>query len=293
MDKEIAALNEEYRMKQQDITNARVSQSIRRSQIARLSGLAQPIELDHTYFFVNRYPTTADTTPAKIQTKATKFKMRTGDMLLLEGRLEEITRHAENKLTTLFKNLSAVNTTSECVITSTPESIALRKSCTDALEQVDNMNFQLFSTVLEILRLRLKIMITQREEIELREEVAQQEDSFGHEISTMQRKTDGEIRKMKERYDEEHALRVKTYHRQLKQASSALKRLDDTSDMEKLQRKYNKYKALFDAENHKYVQLRKRHALEVEGYSNEAKLLRARLKHLARSSKQVAIDFEL
>lgn len=156
---ELLRLKEEIGSKQQIITNAKISQSMRLAQISRLSGLSQPIELDHTYFFVDRFPHSNSSSDQRNHPSSTSVSsnpqrtapislyktenlqklgiMKTGEGVLLEGRLNEITKLLEGHIFSFSSIASTINLNPDNHVYNTPETVQLREQVEKNLREYE------------------------------------------------------------------------------------------------------------------------------------------------------------
>jgi hypothetical protein len=148
-DQEILDLKSQISSKQQTVTNAKISQSMRLAQISRLSGLSQPIELDHTYFFVDRFPYDSSSQPPRGSSSSLSVPrqktehlqklgiMRTGEGVLLEARLNEISTLLEGYLFSFNSMASTINVNPNNHIFNSAETISLRVQTEDHLKDFE------------------------------------------------------------------------------------------------------------------------------------------------------------
>jgi hypothetical protein len=144
-DSEIADLKSQISSKQQIVTNAKISQSMRLAQISRLSGLSQPIELDHTYFFVDRFPHDSPSQPPSslsVPKQRTEHLqklgiMRTGEGVLLEARLNEISTLLEGHIFSFNSMASTINVNPNNHIFNSAETVSLRLQAENHLKEYE------------------------------------------------------------------------------------------------------------------------------------------------------------
>mmetsp|Transcript_25418 Transcript_25418/g.37477 ORF Transcript_25418/g.37477 Transcript_25418/m.37477 type:complete len:353 (-) Transcript_25418:84-1142(-) len=291
LEEQIQQLRHDYQIKQQEITNAKVSQSMRRSQIARLNGLSQPIELDHTYFFVDRYPSSNSQLSASSLEKthptlsSTKMgHMRTGEAAMLEGRLADVSKLAEGHLHAFSSKISSVSTSSETVLSSV-EGTNLKREAELLVKDLDNSEQKLYATIFEILNLRLRMIIAQRQEVEEREALAAEKIKYEREEVAIRKKLDKDMTRIKSQFETDLLARMKQYERQVAMSASKLESLEKNNPEEVVTMKEGALRKKVERAKSRYEQLRRRHALEIEGYGNEAQALRKHLQHVTRLIK--------
>ncbi len=135
---------------QQDITNAKISQSMRLSQISRLSGLAQPIELDHTFFFVDRFPQSSIQRDSSSNSRENLQKLgilKTGESVLLEARLNEITKQIEGNIFAFSSTISSINLNPNFNLLHSPQSVSLKKEAIALVSEHEKCEQRLINTL--------------------------------------------------------------------------------------------------------------------------------------------------
>ena len=291
LDDEISDLKKQYESIQQEITNIKISQTMRRSQIARLSGLSQPIEFDQTYFFTNRHP---DETTPRVPTKEqlgqnaaariTTSQMRTGDTVILESRLDAVSKLIQGQLNAFSTKLSSINlneTTTALNIST--KRIKLRQEASDILVQLEKTESQLFATIVELLCLRLRMMKAQREEVELKELLKNEAEQFKRKEQTILSDLDFQLRENKRKFERDLSSQMHKYQRQLDKSCKKLRALDSYDQKKATEKKDKKLLDQLEYSKTRYEKLCQRHDLELEGYANEAKSLRRKLKQAQRA----------
>ncbi|CAE7698408.1 unnamed protein product, partial [Symbiodinium microadriaticum] len=240
LDEQIIALRNDYKIKQTEITNAKISQSMRQSQIARLSGLSQPIELDQTYFFVDRYgkrqsQQTSDATTIEHKAPANGGigrigHMRTGEAVLLESRLLDISNLVDGHLNALTSKLAAVNTSDNNMILLRGDvnssRVQLKTEANTLVHNLDKVEHSLFATILEILNLRLRMIVAQRQEVEMRDALNKDRKAFQLEEAEVMADMEKQLLKTTEQFERDLASRTMRYEKQLRLFTKKLENLE-------------------------------------------------------------------
>jgi hypothetical protein len=229
-DSHLNNLKGELALYQQDITNAKISQSMRLSQISRLSGLAQPIELDHTFFFVDRFPQSSiqrDSSSNSRENLQTLGIVKTGESVLLEARLNEINKQIEGNIFAFSSAISSINLNPNFNFLHSPQSVALKKEASGLVGEHDRCEqryipllhcishrISLLLTVLEILSLRLDMIHHQRESIEEDHLLKGTQLTHDREEKEMKERLQSAMKKMKDKYQLECKLTEEKYEKE-------------------------------------------------------------------------------
>jgi uncharacterized protein YicC (UPF0701 family) len=168
-DAELNDLKSQLSAKQQVITNAKISQSMRLAQISRLSGLSQPIELDHTYFFVDRFPNSQSEHRPQLSGTAAASKsenlrglglMRTGEGVLLEARLSELSKLLEGHIFSFSSMASTLNTNPKNHTFAAPQTVELRAKAESLLKDYEKSEQRsLVSSLLSVMKPALPLTL--------------------------------------------------------------------------------------------------------------------------------------
>jgi hypothetical protein len=176
-DNELAKLNAEMDDAKNRLDNLRKSQKSRQEQIQRLACLTYPVQQDTTYLFKDRYPAKMTTKMASDMSKAaadsaagnpllTK-QMKSGEVLILERRLADETKnfhssigHFEEKARDAYDAITSKVHHSEDIFLPT------KMAAEELAVQLDTQDRQCYRAVQELLSLRLRIMTSQREEVD-------------------------------------------------------------------------------------------------------------------------------
>ena len=158
----------------QAMEESQQARAARKKQIELLSELSQPVEHDVTYVGKDRHPhstsTTANTNkfqdPEEIK-KMVSRKYRTGEIVKLEQQLSEINSTIAKSTGALMLRIIELKATATKLERNNEGLIKRDYEEADALvAELEKLDSQSFSSVNEILTLRLNIMRSQREEVE-------------------------------------------------------------------------------------------------------------------------------
>ena len=303
--------------KKHELKSLRAQQDNRIAQIQRLSELSHPVERDTTYLVPDRFASTDamnlysgvlvansqavnrhESTDKNTKKKSAKVikTLRTTEIMKLEAKLEEETRKLKGTKSELDMALKEVNLGSKALDAIVAQSLDKSKEEAGALiEEVDKLDYQGYLAVAELLHLRLKIMKAQREEIEELAQLRADKEYFSHREKNMREQLISDMALMKKRLRAEATNSTKDFHDQYINMEALLHKLKKraaTLEEEVLKHEGSSDHLKQAAEHAKlrYSKLRTRHALEMEGFHNEAKMLRASLKKLETTAKKVGID---
>lgn len=286
----------------------------RRLQIETLSELSQPVQKDTTYLVNDRFMLRSDPqaanppkqpnsakgsatsgagapNPVKVKEREPAAKLygksvRTGDIVQLENKVEEETRRVTALVHDLTTSLKEVNEGSARLDIAVTQALEVRRNeAAELVKEVDRLDYQGYLSVAELLKLRLKIMKAQREEVEELERLHDDKVFFAAKEAAMREQLVTDMNLMKRRLRAEAAAANKDFqsqHEQLDETLKKLKRKEWTlsQDQKKSSSKYENREQLMVQAKERYERLRRRNALEMEGYNNEAKFLKAKLQKL-------------
>lgn len=250
LDNQILALRNEHKVKQQEITNAKISQSMRQSQIARLSGLSQPIELDQTYFFVDRHanalssPSSVAAIDVPSRSSTGLFKgsqMRTGEAVLLESRLQDVSRLLDGHMNSFSSKVASVNTNGSNLLMlegdiSNSRS-KLKAEATALVRNLDKKEHTLFATMFEVLNLRLRMIIAQRKEVEMREALSHDRLIFQEQEGQVVADMEKQLMRLKAQFERDLAVQMQRYEKQLRASTKKLENLESLNPQETVDKK--------------------------------------------------------
>ncbi|RYY85216.1 hypothetical protein EON63_07820 [archaeon] len=194
VDAKLKSLQLEIENVSKDIYLLTEAKTMRDEQIARLMHLARPVGRDVAYLYKDLFPSRSDSKSAK-STKAAAVKtteqkqqesaqqlfkvVKTGEVLKLEGRLQDETMRA---MTYLRDLQIAIKEADEERRKSRLFYQVLRdedvQAGTKLWQEVDRNEFQCFHAVAELLRLRYRILVAQRLEVVELEKLQQDKEQF-------------------------------------------------------------------------------------------------------------------
>jgi hypothetical protein len=293
-------LQKEISHKAHELKALRGRQETRIAQIQRLSELSHPVERDTTYIIPDRFAARENmnlysgvlvTNSKAVNAKGGKQNLliktlRTTEIMQLEHKLEEETRKltaGRNELDLALKEVSLGTKALDAVVMQSLEHS--RDEAGVLVDEVDKLDVQGFLAVSELLHLRLKIMKAQREEIEELAQLRSDRQYFGAKEKDMRHQLLTDMNLMKKRLKAEAANSTKDFHSQYVSLDHLLAKLKKrnkalSEEVEKHDGSTEKLERIEEVAKQRYLKLKTRHALEMEGYHNEAKMLKDRLKKL-------------
>jgi cellulose biosynthesis protein BcsQ len=188
---ELTIASEELERKRRELEEVRGSQGSRQQQIELLSQLSQPVEHDFTYIFTDKYPSASkkgSVTGKVISDVANASgghggigikKLQNGEVIMMEKKLNEISSSCTSIVHRIIEN--SVISEEDLKFGHDDLIEQLSNSRVDAAKLITDVNRwerQSFSSVAELLRLRLRIMIAQREEVEEVSELHREKENF-------------------------------------------------------------------------------------------------------------------
>lgn len=203
---ELTLAQKELQFKRDELIDLKEHQIARKQQILRLSQLSQPIESDVTYLFnernINLNKNHIESLPNNNKLINNSFVKQTksGDLIQLEIKLHEITKLTHTKFSNFDSEFVNANIISYKCEKEVIEKV--RSAIIEAKELIINMNeinSQSFFSVKELLYLRLKILITQRMEIEELECLNKEKEYFISKENELKEQLISEMQQMKSR----------------------------------------------------------------------------------------------
>lgn len=239
---DIEVAKKELLLKKEELHDMKLAQTARRSQIARLSQLAQPIEPDVTYLFDEKPLPSGmiDSGPSVSHKRTHMFpkQIRTGDMLQLENRVDQVTRIAMSAFTDFeHEFISARSISSACeemVLDKIKTHIEKAKKLIDEMDQLDQ---QSFFSVRELLTLRLKILVAQRMEVEELHQLVKEKQFFEQKENEMKSQLITEVKQLKQRLKVELNQSTKSLLQQLDEIHKKRDLLKRRAEQESLMEK--------------------------------------------------------
>jgi len=178
--------HKELAFKREELADMREAQVARKSQLVRLSQLAQPIETDVTYMFNEKdrhkgKSNVIESAPIDNQaSSASSLKQaKTGDLIQQEIKAHEITKLALAKFADFDMEFITANIVSHKCEVQVMEKVKIAISeARELITEMNSINHQAFFSVYELLYLRLKIMVAQRMEVEELESLTKEKQYF-------------------------------------------------------------------------------------------------------------------
>jgi hypothetical protein len=170
---ELLRLNADLADAKSRLDNMRESQKSRQEQIRRLSCLTYPMQQDTTYLFKERYPVkltakaVADLGQSVPANPLTAKQLKSGEILILERRLSDETKNFHDSIGRFeIKAREAYDTITAKVHHSEDVFLPTKRAAEELALQLDQQDRQCYRAVQELLNLRLRIMTSQREEVD-------------------------------------------------------------------------------------------------------------------------------
>jgi hypothetical protein len=298
------------------LAEARDNCNIRQTQIEKLSQLVQPVEHDITYIVrdVSNKPKSSKITPSsrnsakqlnsssaisqeainELCTKPSssvysKF-VKDGEVYELERNLEEITKRVASLTSSFMISLVQADDYSRSIVKDFHDELSEEKLQAATLsDEVDKLDYECFLSASELLRLRLSIFISQREELEEIAQLNREKEHYKQKERELQHQLSSEINLVKQKVDAELHQIKSNFSGQFKSLEDKMARLDKRKRKLTKLKTGEKMKSLTEniaLSKDKYEKLKKRNALELEGYQSEINLLNQRLKQLRLKQEQ-------
>lgn len=279
-------------------------------QIQKLSELMYPMEKDMTFIIRDtdrlsspRSPSLSSPTPSKSSTSKFHKSMTKGENNLhaiqsmnqaklvkdgetyeLERKVEEAARKVSALCDNLIVSLVIADDYSRSIVKETKNDIdRVKNEAAKALNRIEKLENESFMSASEYLRLRLQILILQREEAEESHRLYESRKYFERKEKEVKLQLQKEINNIKQNIQSELFQIKNSFQRQydtidekmkiLKKKDKKLDKLSNGEIVAKLRKGIEEKKEM-------YERLRRRNALELEGYQNEINLLRQRFKHV-------------
>lgn len=316
LDEKIQAIQHDIEVMKQDIAQEHNSKIVRRQQIQRLEELARPVERDITYIVPDRFShnrnlpfennkvtfrddgssSRTGSGSGRAATKSATVDMlktvKTGEVIQLEARLQDetlrVTAYTQD-IHTLVRN-AVENRHLRAVHYAETHKGEIERA--KELWQVhDAADFQCFYAVAELLKLRFRIMIAQREEIEALETLQRERDDFKVREEELKSEILDEMNRSKKVMQQEVEESTRDFQRQL---ASLQERIEDQyrqryeleareAQMSMTEEKLHAHLQLL---RDRYEKLRRHHSLDMEGYRSEIAMLEKKLQILAKNVKK-------
>lgn len=292
-------------------------QSVRRQQIRRLEELARPVERDIAYIVPDRFTQFRERETRKSSKQGTHRdkssratsqsgapsagqasildptkSVKTGEVLQLESRLHDETIRVTSLLQDVHAQIRNAVENRHVSTVQYAETHSDEIDCARLLwQEHDAVDFQCFYAVAELLKLRFRIMIAQREEIEALETLQRDRDDFKEREEELK----NEILEEMERSRKSMKLELEDSMREFQHQLVSLEVQTDNLQRKKYELETTQSK-ISQKEEHlseeltlwegRYEKLRRRHALDMEGYRREIAMLEKKLQQLEKQEKK-------
>lgn len=303
LDNEINNTRLELADAQLQVLDSNKVNTIRKKQINKLLELVHPVEKDITYVIHdlsngkheknakrgNQNDESYNDRSLSDHNRPYRKLVRDGEMFELEKQLNETTNRIKVSTSSILKALGDADDYSR-KIQSTESAMQFKEEkqkVMNLISEIDKVDYQKYLTTSEILRLRLSILITQRQEYDemlktraIEEHFINQKselmNNFLASIENSKLQIKKEINDVKLNYKSQLQLLNKRIHKLSQHKNSLLKQESELNDpLNKLKLDTKKYR-----EN--YQKLKKRNSLELEGYQNELNFLKQKFVSLKK-----------
>ena len=286
--RDLLRLNDELEHRTNELQEVKDSQVNRKKQIQLLSELSCPVEHDFTFVFNDRFKLAANAVNKPKESVEGK-KFRNGEVIRLEQKLAETGKAVEHQIHKILENSTISDDELKQGYDELIEKVADARTNTESLITIVNKcDEQSFASVAELLRLRLKITIAQREETEEIVNLQKDKERFAVREQEVRQTIIEESRNTKKRLKAELDQTNKEFRKQLKEIDDRIAKAKSVE--EKVEKRHsemathsgNAMESHLLLSRKRYKELKRRHALEMEGYSQEAKFLRQRMKAIEK-----------
>lgn len=312
---EYQKLKVELNYSHEKLEEARNNCNIRQIQIEKLSQLAMPIEQDVTYIVrdistkpksskinsSNRHNKVPGSSSAVNQEAINELctkpsssiyskYVKDGEVYSLERNLEEITKRVASLTSSFMISLVQADDFSRSIIKDFQQEISQEKIQASTLsDEVDKLDYECFLSASELLRLRLSIFISQREELEEIAQLNREKDMYKIKEKELKDQLALDIHLVKQKVAAELQQIKSTFSGQFKSLDEKMKQLEKRQARVAKLKNDDKMKSLqhnIELSRDKYEKLKRRNVLELEGYQSEINLLTQRLKQLKLKQEQ-------
>jgi hypothetical protein len=214
--------------------------------------------------------------------------MKTGEVIQLEGRLHDETI----RLSSYLQDVQIlIRTAVENRYLKTVHYLEAQRSTIDYAKELweehESLDFQCFYSVAELLKLRFRILLAQREEIETLERLQMERDEYQYKEESLKQEILQEMSMLKRQMQEEMQTMINDFQQQLihlqndKQRSYQEKKfyLQSVHETSHQEQKLKEYLQLLQGQYHK---LKSRYNLDRAGYHTEILLLQKKLDILEK-----------
>lgn len=149
-------------------------------QIQNLADIIEPVQHDTTYLVLDRYPIKQSVSKAKkVDINTIVKQVRSGDVVMLEGKLQGDTTKTQTLIGSFNgKVRAAVDLIGKKRFSYEKSFVPNKEKVERVIEEIEYLEKQCFQATYDLLGLRLKIMIAQREEVDELERLEKDQEFF-------------------------------------------------------------------------------------------------------------------
>ena len=287
------------------IYRAKAAEDERVERLEFLSSLPElaEVEKDTTYYFrdlsqtrdlaqarrsssTGKFPATKLNKPA-----ATSRRIQTGRETKLERDLLHEIKEVNEVRTAIGRLLESIEYKSVEYSSDFSRSVAgLKAEAMRLISEAERIDQVSHGTVVELLSLRLKVMVLQREELEDAERLEGEAKYFTDKEADVHMQLNSEVSELNQKFEREVQERLRDYQRQLSSLAAhetqLLQKAEKIGGTEELPAEITALRRLEEEAKARYEKLRLRNRLEMEGFNNESLALRRRLAALEKHTKR-------
>lgn len=312
-DKEYKRLNDDIEKVRESLIVLKENKEIRLTQIKALSELQQPVQHDTTYFvperfFISEKQKKLESVTSrnrkdgiqygKVVDHVTRRIPKTGEIVSLEKQITDSTSRASSSLRTISSMLKeAEDERLRHRMAKNNELEPFFQHTEILLEEVNNYEMQCYMSVSELLKLRLRILVAQREEVEEMELLDNDRQFYDAREKKTKKQLFADMAMMKTRLKEELKETTIEFLRQSRELDKQLMtaRSKETTVVEQTAARLAIDGTEQKLRNHlrmvktRYAKLVTRSKLEAEGCQSEMQLLTKKLRKLEKMYSDLTI----
>lgn len=326
LDEKIKQIRRDVEMMKREAMEEQNSQTVRKQQIHRLEELARPVERDVTYIVPDRFTQFRDREGRKHvrirnpdgtyseRLTSTSFSqhrnasaghsnaaaaildptksVKTGEVLQLESRLHDETIRVTSLLQDVHTQIRhAIENRHVTAVQYADSHQDIIQQARQLWQENDTVDFQCFYAVAELLKLRFRIMIAQREEIEALETLQRDRDDFKVREEELKSEILEEMERSRRSVHQELEDSMREFQHQLVSLNEQIESLErkkyelEATNSKISQKEVHLLEELTLWES-RYDKLRRRNALDMEGYRREMDMLEKKLLQLEKSERK-------
>ena len=264
--------------------------------LSTLPALAE-VDRDTTYYFRDLSKPKRSSSSKELsqatQTKAvvTSKRIQTGRETKLERDLLQAIQQTNETKTAIGRLLDGIEHRALDFTSDFSKSVSrLREEAKQLVAEAERLDQVSLGTVLELLSLRLRVMVLQREETEDSERLEREARYFADKETEIHMQLNNEVTELNQKFEKEIQERLRDYQQQLSSLSAQETRLLQRAQvMGDPDKSSSEVSALLQQEKEakaRYDKLRLRNRLEMEGFNNESLALRRRLAALEKNLRK-------